>query len=42
MAAAYLQRLPLNLIKLDRRFIARIGTETDDAIVRAVVARLNV
>jgi diguanylate cyclase (GGDEF)-like protein len=35
---AYLQRLPLNVIKLDRRFIARVGTETDDAIVRAVVA----
>jgi EAL domain-containing protein (putative c-di-GMP-specific phosphodiesterase class I) len=35
---AYLQRLPLNLIKLDRRFISRVGTETDDAIVRAVVA----
>ena len=35
---AYLQRLPLNLIKLDRRFIARVGTETDDAIVKAVVA----
>jgi diguanylate cyclase (GGDEF)-like protein len=35
---AYLQRLPLDVIKLDRRFIARIGTETDDAIVRAVVA----
>jgi diguanylate cyclase (GGDEF)-like protein len=34
----YLQRLPLNFIKLDRRFIARVGTETDDAIVRAVVA----
>jgi EAL domain-containing protein (putative c-di-GMP-specific phosphodiesterase class I) len=35
---AYLKRLPLNLLKLDRRFIARLGTETDDAIVRAVVA----
>ncbi|HYU60885.1 MAG TPA: EAL domain-containing protein [Solirubrobacterales bacterium] len=35
---AYLKRLPLNLLKLDRRFISRLGTETDDAIVRAVVA----
>jgi diguanylate cyclase (GGDEF)-like protein len=35
---AYLKRLPLNVIKLDRRFISRLGTEADDGIVRAVVA----
>ena len=35
---AYLKRLPLDVIKLDRRFIARLGTDTDDAIVSAVVA----
>jgi EAL domain-containing protein (putative c-di-GMP-specific phosphodiesterase class I) len=34
----YLKRLPLNLLKLDHRFIARLGNDTDNAIVRAVVA----
>ncbi|MBT1446164.1 EAL domain-containing protein [Shewanella sp. JM162201] len=34
---SYLQSLPLSRLKLDAAFVAKIGTEAGDAIVRAIV-----
>jgi diguanylate cyclase (GGDEF)-like protein/PAS domain S-box-containing protein len=38
---AYLKRLPVDMLKLDRTFVAGLGTNTDDSAIAAAVINLS-
>jgi EAL domain-containing protein (putative c-di-GMP-specific phosphodiesterase class I) len=38
---AYLKRLPVDMLKLDRTFVAGLGTNTEDSAIAAAVINLS-